>query len=166
MFARTAAVLVALLGLSALLLASSSGAILPGLAPSASPGGMRTFATNSSSSAQDLCPTPATPFLGIEWSCVSVLNLAEVALMFVGLLIVWYIYRGSDRAELLGESSEVPLTAEELERHQYARRKPSSKGPIDEARSTVDEDEEAQGPAPEGPVEGPSPTPKEPEGTA
>ncbi len=163
-YARTAAVLAALLGLSVLLLASSSGALVPELAPSVSHGGMRIYATNSSSSSQDLCPTPATPFLGIEWSCVSVLNLAEVALMFIGLLIVWYIYRDSDQAELLGQSSEVPLTAEELERHQYARRNPSSKGSVDKAPST--EDEQEPEPEPERPVDEAIPAPKGPEGAA
>lgn len=51
--------------------------------------------------------------LGIEWNCVAVLDLTELALILASIGIVAYVFRGADRAELPGDSTEVPVTAEE-----------------------------------------------------
>lgn len=73
--------------------------------------------------ASGLCPSGSPPtVLGVEWNCVAVLDLTELVLMLVSIGIVAYVFKDSERAELPGESAEVPITAEEWEAYQAARR--------------------------------------------
>jgi len=74
-----------------------------------------------SSDAATLCPSPGPTYLGIEWNCVAILNLTELALILASIGIVAYVFKGADRAELPGEAREVPVTAEEWD--DYRRRR-------------------------------------------
>ncbi|MGP8071531.1 MAG: hypothetical protein ACLPZM_00135 [Thermoplasmata archaeon] len=76
----------------------------------------------TSSASGDLCPGSGPVILGVEWTCVAVLDLTELLLILVSIGIVAYVFRGSDRAELPGDSAEVPMTAEEWEVFQRARK--------------------------------------------
>lgn len=70
----------------------------------------------------NLCPSPGGPkILGIEWDCVSVLNLTEVCLILVSIGIVAYVFRDSEWAELPGDSTEIAVTAEEWEEYRRQR---------------------------------------------
>jgi len=66
-----------------------------------------------SSASATLCPSSGPTLLGIEWNCVAVLNLTELALILASVGIVAYVFKDGDRAELPGEAQEVPVTAEE-----------------------------------------------------
>jgi len=68
-----------------------------------------------SSASATLCPTSGPTILGIEWNCVAVLNLTELALILLSVGIVAYVFRDADTAELPGEAREVPVTAAEWE---------------------------------------------------
>ncbi|MCI4363074.1 MAG: hypothetical protein L3K13_02040 [Thermoplasmata archaeon] len=78
---------------------------------------------SSSGSAASLCPSGGPVILGIEWNCVAVLNLSEVAILLAGIGIIAYVFRGDDEAELPGEATEVPVTAEEWEVYRESRRR-------------------------------------------
>jgi hypothetical protein len=75
----------------------------------------------SGSNDQNLCPSSGPTILGIQWNCVAILNLTEVALILAGIGVVLYVFRDSDEAELPGEAAEVPVTAEEEEQYQRNR---------------------------------------------
>jgi hypothetical protein len=76
----------------------------------------------SGSSASDLCPSAGPTILGVQWNCVAVLNLTEVVLILAAIGIVLYVFRDSDRAELPGEASEVPVTPQEEEEYREDRK--------------------------------------------
>jgi hypothetical protein len=76
----------------------------------------------SGSSASNLCPSAGPTILGVQWNCVAVLNLTEVVLLLAALGIVLYVFRDSDRAELPGEASEVPVTPQEEEEFREDRK--------------------------------------------
>jgi hypothetical protein len=75
-----------------------------------------------SASGAALCPSGGPVILGVEWNCVAVLDLTELALILASIGIVAYVFNDADRAELPGESREVPVTAEEWEAYRRARR--------------------------------------------
>lgn len=70
---------------------------------------------------QNLCPSSGPTILGIQWNCVAILNLTEVGLILAGIGIVAYVFKDSDEAELPGEASEVPVTAEEQDKYRRDR---------------------------------------------
>ncbi|MGA8711163.1 MAG: hypothetical protein WB786_08065 [Thermoplasmata archaeon] len=74
-----------------------------------------------SSTSGGLCPSGGPVILGVNWNCVAVLNMTELALILVSIGIIAYVFKDADRAELPGDSSEVPITAEELEAYRRAR---------------------------------------------
>jgi len=74
-----------------------------------------------SGTAATLCPSTGPVILGVQWNCVAVLNLTELALILASIGIVAYVFKDADRAELPGESAEVPVTAEEWEAYRRAR---------------------------------------------
>ena len=103
------------------------------LAPTAGPGAPRALAPLSSpqngssggdppASAVGLCPSAGPVILGVEWDCVAVLNLTELVLILATIGIVAYVFRDADRAELPGESADVPVTAAEWEEYRKARK--------------------------------------------
>jgi len=75
----------------------------------------------SGSNSNELCPSSGPTILGIEWNCVAILNLTEVALILAGIGIVAYVFKDSDRAELPGDATDVPVTAEEEAEYQRDR---------------------------------------------
>jgi hypothetical protein len=75
-----------------------------------------------SGSAAALCPSSGPVILGVEWNCVAVLNLTELALILASIGIVAYVFKDADRAELPGDSEEVPVTAGEWEAYRRARK--------------------------------------------
>ena len=81
------------------------------------------------SSSSIVCPSAGPTILGVEWDCVAVLNLTEIALILISVGIVAYVFKDSDRAELPGDSAEVPVTAEEWEAYRDARRQGISRWP-------------------------------------
>ena len=76
-----------------------------------------------------VCPSTGPVIVGVEWDCVAVLDLTEVALILVSIGIVAYVFRDSDQAELPGDSAEVPVTAEEWEAYREMRQHGSSRWP-------------------------------------
>ncbi len=76
----------------------------------------------SGSSASVLCPSAGPVILGVQWNCVAVLDLTELALILLSIGIVAFVFRDADRAELPGESAEVPVTAEEWAEYQRTRK--------------------------------------------
>ena len=86
--------------------------------------------TNNSSVGKDpssnsvaLCPSAGPLLLGIRWSCVAILNLTELGLILATVGIIAYVFRDSDKAELPGEASEIPVTAEEQEEYRQGRQR-------------------------------------------
>ena len=78
-------------------------------------------AGNTSNTDSSLCPARGPVILGIDWNCVAVLDLTELALFFASIGIIAYVFRDSDQAELPGDSTEVPMTAEEEATYQRSR---------------------------------------------
>ncbi|MGA8543588.1 MAG: hypothetical protein WB947_08670 [Thermoplasmata archaeon] len=76
-----------------------------------------------------LCPSAGPVILDVQWNCVAVLNLTEVALILASIGIIAYVFRDSDRAELPDEAAEVPVTAEEWEAYRRARALGARRGP-------------------------------------
>lgn len=76
----------------------------------------------SSSGSSIACPSAGPVILGVDWNCVAILNLTELAVILASIGIVAYVFKDSDRAELPGESAEVPVTAEEWEAYRRARK--------------------------------------------
>lgn len=68
------------------------------------------------------CPSAGPVYWGVEWNCVAVLNLTVVLLMLGSVGLIAYVFRGSDAAELPGDSSTVPLTEEDWAAEQERRR--------------------------------------------
>ena len=68
------------------------------------------------------CPSSGPTILGVQWNCVAILNLTELAAILASIGIVAYVFKDSDQAELPGESADVPVTAEEWEAYRRARR--------------------------------------------
>jgi len=83
-----------------------------------------------SSASATLCPTSGPTILGIEWNCVAILNLTELALILASVGIVAYVFRDADRAELPGEAREVPVTAEEWDDYRRKRDQGIPYGPV------------------------------------
>ena len=111
------------LPLGLLLLAALVPAHLAGT-PDLAAGGSTTALTAANSSASSdpssssiTCPVDTNITLGsVTLNCFQSLDLAEVGAILIGVAITVYIYWDSDRAELPGDSSEVPVTsAEEVE---------------------------------------------------
>jgi len=73
-------------------------------------------------SAAGLCPSSGPVVLGVQWNCVAVLNLTELVLILTSIGIVAYVFKDADRAELPGDSAEVPITSEELAEYRRAKR--------------------------------------------
>jgi hypothetical protein len=76
----------------------------------------------SASSGSTFCPSGGPTILGVEWNCVAILNLTELALLLASIGIVAYVFKDEDQAELPGESAKVPVTAEEWEAYQRERK--------------------------------------------
>lgn len=76
-----------------------------------------------------MCPSAGPVILGVQWDCVAVLDLTEIVLMLVSIGLVAYIFKDSDQAELPGDSTDVPVTAEEWEAYRAARRQGISRWP-------------------------------------
>lgn len=74
-----------------------------------------------SSTSGGLCASGGPVILGVNWNCVAVLNLTELILILVSIGIVAYVFKDADRAELPGDSAQVPITATELEEYRRAR---------------------------------------------
>ncbi len=107
--------------------------LLPGSLPSfALPGTPSAFVLSganssapSSSTPAITCPVGTDISLGpVTLNCFQSLDLSEVGAILIGVAIAVYIYWDSDKAELPGDSSEVPVTAEE-EKEMYEKRKES-----------------------------------------
>lgn len=86
-----------------------------GLSVGASPGNLPgTLELRGVSNAS--CPSGTTFTLGpLSVDCFQVLNLAEVGALLTSIAISIYVYWGSDRAELPGDSAVVPVTSAEQE---------------------------------------------------
>jgi len=69
-----------------------------------------------------LCPGGGPVILGVEWTCVAVLDLTELILILVSIGIVAYVFRDAYLAELPGDSAEVPITAAEWEEYRRAKK--------------------------------------------
>lgn len=69
--------------------------------------------TNPNAIPAPTCPTPPVNTSFGSVNCFTVLDLTEVFVILIGLTITLYVYMGSARAELPGEASEVPVTADE-----------------------------------------------------
>jgi hypothetical protein len=102
--------------------ASAIAASVHGVTVSLSSVGNDSSGGDPSGSAATLCPSGGPVILGVEWNCVAVLNLTELALILASIGIVAYVFKDADRAELPGESTEVPVTAEEWEAYRRARK--------------------------------------------
>ena len=76
-----------------------------------------------------MCPSPGPVILGVQWDCVAILDLTELVLILVSIGLIAYVFRASDQAELPGDSTEVPVTAEEWEAYRAARRQGRSRWP-------------------------------------
>ena len=90
------------------------------------------------SSSSIVCPSAGPVILGVEWDCVAVLNLTEIALILVSVGIVAYVFKDSDRAELPGDSAEVPVTAEEWQAYRESTRQGVSRWPPQPPSGDVD----------------------------
>jgi hypothetical protein len=125
--ARALAVLVGAFTLLGLALPSASGssATWSGSTVSDAPHSAQNGSGGSdppeSSTSGGLCPSGGPVILGVNWNCVAVLNLTELALVLLSIGIVAYVFRDADRAELPGDSSEVPITSDELASYRRAR---------------------------------------------
>ena len=75
----------------------------------------------STSSSAIVCPSAGPLILGVHWNCVAILNLTELLVLLAGIGITAYVFKGSDRAELPGESADVPVTTEEEEEYRRDR---------------------------------------------
>ncbi len=75
-----------------------------------------------SSTSGGLCASGGPVILGVNWNCVAVLNLTELILILVSIGIVAYVFKDADRAELPGDSAQVPITATELEEYPKGKR--------------------------------------------
>lgn len=74
--------------------------------------------SNSSSSASDTIPPPSCPVPPVNttfgpFSCFQMLDLTEIFVIVLSVTITLYVYHDADRAELPGDSSEIPVTGEE-----------------------------------------------------
>jgi len=123
---RAFAVLLVTLTSLAVALAASSGAVPVLSGPSLpvhhlSAQNESTGDPPESATSGGLCPSGGPVILGINWNCVAVLNLTEIALILVSIGIVAYVFKDADRAELPGDSAEVPVTAEEWEAYRRSR---------------------------------------------
>lgn len=98
------------------------------LVPLAQPQNSSSGGDPPSSAASALCPSAGPVILGVQWNCVAVLNLTELALILASVGIIAYVFKDSDQAELPGESAEVPVTAEELEAYRTERKLRRSSG--------------------------------------
>jgi hypothetical protein len=124
---RTVAFLLSALALLGLVSVTSSGFVAAALAPPIHTSHL--FAQNGSggsdppesSTSGGLCPSGGPVILGVNWNCVAVLDLTELVLILVGIGIVAYVFKGSDRAELPGDAAEVPITAADWESYRKAR---------------------------------------------
>jgi hypothetical protein len=114
----------AIVGISAPVGSISLGGprVSPAIVALVSPQNGSTGSDPSSSSASVLCPSAGPVFLGIQWNCVAVLNLTELVLILLSIGIVAYVFKDADRAELPGESAEVPVTAEEWEAYRREKK--------------------------------------------
>lgn len=74
------------------------------------------------SASTDLCTSGGPTILGVEWNCVAILDLTEFALMLASIGIVAWVFWDEDKAELPGESAEVPVTATEWAAYREERR--------------------------------------------
>jgi hypothetical protein len=99
-----------------------SGPSVHGVSPSLRSAQNDSSGGGSSGSTAALCPSGGPVILGVEWNCVAVLNLTELALILASIGIIAYVFKDADRAELPGESAEVPVTAEEWEAYRRARK--------------------------------------------
>lgn len=81
-------------------------------------------ATSLSGDSSISCPVGTNITLG-PWTlnCFQSLDLSEVAAILIGVAIAVYIYWDSDRAELPGDSGEVPVTSEQEVEFMEKRRK-------------------------------------------
>lgn len=59
------------------------------------------------------CPLPPVSVGGTSFNCLFVLNLTTVVLVLFGIMVILYVYKDADQAELPGEAEEVPVTGEE-----------------------------------------------------
>jgi hypothetical protein len=59
------------------------------------------------------CPLPPVSVGGMSFNCIFVLNLTTVVLVLFGIMVILYVYKDADQAELPGEAEEVPVTGEE-----------------------------------------------------
>jgi hypothetical protein len=97
--------------------------------PSASAQNSSSGSDPPGSSSSIVCPSAGPVILGVEWDCVAVLNLTEIALILVSIAIVAYVFKDSDKAELPGDSAQVPVTAEEWEVYRAMRQQGRSRWP-------------------------------------
>ena len=81
------------------------------------------------SSSSIVCPSAGPVILGVQWDCVAVLDLTELVLIMVSIGLIAYVFKGSDEAELPGDSGEVPVTAVDWEAYRAARRQGGSRWP-------------------------------------
>ena len=114
-----AAVALSVLGFVASMAVPASGDSVGSLAPGPTLGSTAPVGV----SATDLCTSGGPTILGVEWNCVAILNLTELALMLVSVGIVAWVFWDEEKAELPGESVAVPLTSEEWTRYREDRRR-------------------------------------------
>ncbi|MGA8664383.1 MAG: hypothetical protein WB809_04865 [Thermoplasmata archaeon] len=122
---RALPLVVVVLVLFGIAMAAPSLARGPAVSPQrglATPGAQNSSSDPSSSGSSVLCPGAGPVILGVEWTCVAVLDLTEIIVILVSIGIVAYVFRDSDRAELPGDSAEVPITAAEWEEYQRAKK--------------------------------------------
>lgn len=90
---------------------SAPGAEIPALHSVSLP---QNSSSSSASSGGVTCPSGSTLTWGpISLNCFQSLDLTEVAALLIGIVIAVYIYWNSDKAELPGDSVDIPVTAEE-----------------------------------------------------
>ena len=59
------------------------------------------------------CPLPPVSVGGMSFNCLFVLNLTTLVLVLFGIMVILYVYKDADQAELPGDAEEVPVTGEE-----------------------------------------------------
>ncbi|MFZ0698728.1 MAG: hypothetical protein WAN74_00815 [Thermoplasmata archaeon] len=112
----------AILGIASAAWSSPVGGISGSRAIVSLPSAQNDSSSGDPSGSGALCPSAGPVIIGIEWNCVAVLNLTELALILASIGIVAYVFKDADRAELPGDSAEVPVTLEEWEEYRRARK--------------------------------------------
>ncbi len=94
--------------------AAGPGAVLPAALPAAAPlNGSSAPPSTPGFPTTISCPLPPVSVGGMSFDCIFVLNLTTLVLVLFGVVVILYVYKDADQAELPGDAEEVPVTGEE-----------------------------------------------------